>query len=234
MDRFSEILPYAPITSSRANTLESKVILTNTTPQKDFLTKNLARLNHAPMAKASSFDSARKIEELKACLNSENSPALMHSENGAQKHKNPFSFAKDFENSNQPIKPPRSGQTSPKPLPDTPPKTPTSTGPPKLGRQISESPMKKIQATLQRTFSRKGSNSHEGHANDGFTDDESRDTLAPVIRKISEKKLNTKAPLSKSLSMPDMENRLKKRERIRTYVEFRLGRNFPKLYFVFL
>lgn len=217
-----EVQPFAPSNSSRSNTLESKAML-NTTPQRDFLTKNLARLNHAPMEKASTFDTPPKIEELQACLNGENGPALMHSENEAQK--NPFNFTSNFEGSNQPVRPPRSGQTSPKSSPE--PMKPATTGGThaKLTRQASEatSPIRKIQATLQRTFSRKGSDTHDGYANDGFVDDNNKEGTTTAKRKISIKKqpvvpAKAKAPLHKTLSMPDIDNRVKKRERMMAYV----------------
>lgn len=216
-----EVLPYIPSSNSKTNTLESKAPLSNTTPQKDFLSRNLARLNYVPMTKATSLDSSRKIDELHECLNGEDSPAIMHSENEIQKSDtNPFVFA---DKDNEPKRPPRSGQTTPRKLSqDSTPKTPTATSPPKLSRQISESasPIKKIQATLQRTFSRKGSNPQDGYSNDGFVSDDGKEMASMPKRKVlPDKKQNvalskSKAPLEKSLSMPDMENRLKKRERL--------------------
>lgn len=209
-----EVQAFTPSSSSRANTLESNAIL-NTTPQRDFLTKNLARVNHAPMTKASSFDTPSNIDNFQACLNGENSPALMHSENEIEKN----SFTSNFESENQPTRPPR--QISPKLSPEL--RTSITAGSTKLTRQASEvtSPIKKIQATLQRTFSRKGSDAQEGHTNDGFLDDENPGAATTAKRKISIKKLpvvRTKAPLHKTLSMPDIENRMKKRDRLMAYV----------------
>lgn len=205
-----EVLPYIASSSSKANTLESKAPLTNTTPQMDFLNRNLAR-----------FDHSRTIDELHESLSGEDSPAMMHSENEQQKSDtNPFVFAGK---SAQPKRPPRSGQNTPRKLSqDNTPKTPTATSPPKLGRQMSESasPIRKIQATLQRTFSRKSSNPQDGYSNDGFISDDSKEMASLAKRKtLPDKKQSaalskSKAPLEKSLSMPDMENRLKKRERL--------------------
>lgn len=209
-----EIMPYVPPSSSKANTLESKAPLTHSAPQKDFL-RNLARLNHAPMSKASSLDNPRKIEELHECLNGDDSPALMHSENEIPNPEtNPFSFTSD---GTQPKRPPRSGQTSPS--------ISSSTGASKLNRQMSEttSPIKKIQATLQRTFSRKG-NSQDGYANDGYVSDEGKELpkrkVLPDKKQYSMALSKSKPPLEKSLSMPDIENRMKKRERLMAWVLF--------------
>lgn len=204
-----EILPYIPPSSSKSNTLESRAPLASFSPQKDFLSRNLARVNHGSMIKASSLDNPRKIEELQECLNSEDSPALMHSENEVpNSDTNPFTFTTD---SAQPTRPPRSGQTSPQISKDDPAKI-TSASSAKPIRRTSEttSPIKKIQATLQRTFSRKSSNPQDGYANAAFVSEESKEL--PKRRALTSAR--TKAPLEKSLSMPDIENRTKKRERM--------------------
>lgn len=172
-----EVMPFIPSSASRSNTLESKNLLTNTTPQKDFLLRNLARLNHAPMAKAASLDNPRKIEELHGCLNGTDSPAILRSESEVEKSdNNPFFGNKSEGGNSAPLRPPRSSQGSSKLTlaPESMPKTPVGAGPPKLNRQVSEStsPMKKIQATLQRTFSRKGSTPQAGYSNDGFLNDD--------------------------------------------------------------
>lgn len=97
---------------------------------------------------------------------------------------------------------------------------------PKLSRQISENKtFRLIQSSLQRTFSTKGRQSpgsgSEYH-NDGFSSDEtdSEGQSNESNKKSKEMKLNEillrgKVPLEKSLSMPDMQTKLKKNERIK-------------------
>lgn len=197
-----EVPPYIPPSSSRNNTLESKATLT---PQKDFLSRNLARLNHGSMAKASSLDNPRCIEDLQESMHEDDTPlALVHSENETQKsNENPFTFAADDA---KPARPPRATDE---------PKTPSASGPAKP-RRLSEttSPIKKIQATLQRTFSRKGSSPQDGCTNDGYISDDGKEAT-PKRKIVPEKTLGkAKAPLEKSLSMPDIDNRMKTRKRL--------------------
>lgn len=188
---------------------------TGTTPQKDFLSKNLARINHNPMIKSSSFENPRPIDNGQ-------SDAIGNGNDGGTDKRTPFSFdvtAKSDNDKDTPVRPPRQAPGTSKLAIEN--YSPPSSNPPRLNRQISESTaIRKIQATLQRTFSRKGSAEQDGIANEGFEEDQLDVEEKPVPkRKLTpEKRLNMllfkKAPLEKSLSMPDMQNRLKKRERL--------------------
>lgn len=183
------------------------------TPQKDFLTKNLARIS--PMVKSSSFENPRRTD------NGQTEANTVDADNVIDK-RNPFSFdvsAKNETAKDMPIRPPRQGPGTSKLAIEN--YSPPSTNPPRLNRQISENTaIRKIQATLQRTFSRKGSAEQDGITNDGFEDDnlDGDEKMTPKRKLTPEKRLNMllfkKAPLEKSLSMPDMQNRLKKRERL--------------------
>lgn len=86
---------------------------------------------------------------------------------------------------------------------------------PKLDRQQSESNNKtitKIRAQIQRTFSRRDtSKALNGYSNDGFANDEGGKSAGDKLHKLL---FQSKAPLEKSLSMPDMQNKIKKRERM--------------------
>lgn len=185
-----------------------------TTPQKDFLIKNLTRMNHSPMVKSSSFENPRQTDNGQS--------DKIDSEDGAADKQNPFTFdvsAKNDNNKDTPKRPPRQGPGTSKLAIEN--YTTPSTNPPRLNRQISESTaIRKIQATLQRTFSRKGPSEQDGVTNEGFEEDQlDGDEKATPKRKLTpDKRLNMllfkKAPLEKSLSMPDMQNRLKKRERL--------------------
>ncbi|XP_053673530.1 uncharacterized protein LOC128723791 [Anopheles nili] len=134
---------------------------------------------------------------------------------------------------------------------------PATAGQPKFERQMSENrAFKKIQATLQRTFSRRdqliprssGPGGIGGIANDGFTGDgpdgtgsdgsvagsEMKDTKRKVTPEPSLHKLifQQKVPLEKSLSMPDMQNKFKKRERmmvLREYMRSESERSFDEV-----
>lgn len=78
-----------------------------------------------------------------------------------------------------------------------------------------------------------------GHTNEAFTPEEilENDLKTPGRKLTPEKKihmklLNQKAPLEKSLSMPDMQNRLKKRERfmaLRQYMRSESERSFDEV-----
>lgn len=175
--------------------------LKSETPQKDFLAKNLARIANTPNAN----DCQQNISnEPSSQLNRYSNGTSVHSEdelNGSTVH--------------PPLRPPRSGQSTSKLATDSF----TASRPPKFERQTSETAqtaIRKIQASLQRTFSRKGSTSgatsSNGTSNDGFVGDEMTvDLMHKGKRKMITK---NKTPLEKSLSMPDIEIRNKKRERL--------------------
>lgn len=163
------------------------------TPQKDFLAKNLAQL---AMRKTTPSAPLKK------------SPTILSTENEIGKKDNPFDFSSAGNKSSE--------ATSSAP----------QTQPPKLERQTSESSsaIRKIQASLQRTFSRKANSVQEGQTNEGFLSDEPNEPkMVPSIARkkfLADQKsagsfvLKGKTPLEKSLSMPDIQNRLKKRERL--------------------
>lgn len=81
----------------------------------------------------------------------------------------------------------------------------------KVERQQSENKaIAKIRAQIQRTLSRRDtSRSVSGHTNDAFAGDDGKSE-----NKLLNKIFHSKAPLEKSLSMPDMQNKVKKRERM--------------------
>lgn len=147
------------------------------TPQKDFLSKNLARLSHGTMIKSSSFENPRNIDNLNGLSLNGNgekgSTTSLHCEDELQNKENPFIF--DLASATPPLRPPRQGPGTSKLATENYP------GPPKLERQMSETQtaIRKLQATLQRTFSRKGTTtlgdgaSSSGSANDGFVGDDS-------------------------------------------------------------
>ncbi|XP_035915854.1 uncharacterized protein LOC118513779 isoform X2 [Anopheles stephensi] len=136
------------------------------------------------------------------------------------------------------------------------PMTTSTSGQPKFERQMSENrALKKIQATLQRTFSRRdqliprssgaggvGGISNEGFSGDGVdagpdgsgTGSELKDAKRKVTPEQSLHKLifQQKVPLEKSLSMPDMQNKFKKRERmmvLREYMRSESERSFDEV-----
>lgn len=154
-----EIPPLVAGSSVKPNVLPLRSPELSPTPQKDFLAKNLAHLNYSSSLLNSSFDSATSL-----------TPSYITNENEIVKKQNPFDFNVNSANK-EPSRPPRQG-THKSPSEDSC-KTPTSLMPRKVERQISEtsSTIKKIQASLQRTFSRKGSAGHDGYTNDGFSDD---------------------------------------------------------------
>lgn len=163
------------------------------TPQKDFLAKNLAQL---AVRKTSPGSPLKK------------SPTILNTENEIGKKDNPFDFSSAVSKSS-----------------DASSSTP-QTQPPKFERQTSESnsAIRKIQASLQRTFSRKVNSVQEGQTNEGFLGDETNEPkMVPSIARkkfLADQKsvgsfvVKGKTPLEKSLSMPDIQNRLKKRERL--------------------
>lgn len=82
--------------------------------------------------------------------------------------------------------------------------------PPKLEHQQSENRIARIRAQIQRTLSRRDtSKALNGHSNEAFIAEEGKGE-----KKLLTKLLQNKAPLEKSLSMPDMQNKVKRRERI--------------------
>uniref|UniRef100_A0AAG5DG18 FAD-binding FR-type domain-containing protein n=1 Tax=Anopheles atroparvus TaxID=41427 RepID=A0AAG5DG18_ANOAO len=132
--------------------------------------------------------------------------------------------------------------------------TPATTVQPKFDRQMSENrALKKIQATLQRTFSRRdqlipksgAGSSVGGIANEAFSGDgvdgmdgahgsDMKDAKRKVTPEQSLHKLifQQKVPLEKSLSMPDMQNKFKKRERmmvLREYMRSESERSFDEV-----
>uniref|UniRef100_A0A182IU16 Uncharacterized protein n=1 Tax=Anopheles atroparvus TaxID=41427 RepID=A0A182IU16_ANOAO len=132
--------------------------------------------------------------------------------------------------------------------------TPATTAQPKFDRQMSENrALKKIQATLQRTFSRRdqlipksgAGSSVGGIANEAFSGDgvdgmdgahgsDMKDAKRKVTPEQSLHKLifQQKVPLEKSLSMPDMQNKFKKRERmmvLREYMRSESERSFDEV-----
>lgn len=212
---------------------------TTLTPQRDFLTKNLARHTHTAMVKSSSFENPRATDDFNKMLKGAEDrtvggggPTVLHSEDEVdRKQDNPFTFEAAINREQQPMRPPRHSPGTSKLALDNSFAV-ASSGPPRLDRQISENTaIKKIQASLQRTFSRKGPLpvAQDGYNNDAFISDEIGDAElkgTPKRKMTPEKKLNmllfkNKAPLEKSLSMPDMENRLKKRERLKAYDNFK-------------
>lgn len=82
--------------------------------------------------------------------------------------------------------------------------------PAKVDRQQSENRIARIRAQIQRTLSRREtSKALGGHANEAFITEEGKGE-----KKLLTKLLQNKAPLEKSLSMPDMQNKVKRRERM--------------------
>lgn len=160
-----EIPPLIAGSSVRPNVLPLRSPELSPTPQKDFLARNLAQLNYNSISLNSSFDSATSK------LNND-SPAYIVNENELGKRESPFDFNVNSARKD-PLRPSKLASTNQKSPSEHSCKTPTSLFPRRVERQISESnsTIRKIQATLQRTFSRKGSAGHDGYTNDGFSDD---------------------------------------------------------------
>lgn len=181
---------------------DNQINPTTTTPQKDFLLKNLSRINHhhhSQMVKSSSFDSPRQLASdyatdtmvVKSDANTteidDDGPAIiettttLHNENEVDKKDCPFNF--EVGSTTTPLRPPRQSPgtsklatenyTAPSPTPSG-----NSASRPRMERQISENTaLKKLQASLQRTFSRKGQSQvaaavQDGYGNDGFVGDD--------------------------------------------------------------
>lgn len=183
----------------------------SSTPQRDFLAKNLLQMRQSPMMPAKTHDPPKPTSS---------NPATLTNENEIEKKENPFKFdVATVANS--------SDSAVPKTMSET--KAPGQGM--KMERQLSEtsSAIRKIQATLQRTFSRKGTQSQDGFSNDGFVgDDLNADTenKLPMRRRLGAERRGTdlgfknKTPLEKSLSMPDIENRMRKRDRLMALREY--------------
>ncbi|XP_063702706.1 NADPH oxidase 5 [Culicoides brevitarsis] len=88
----------------------------------------------------------------------------------------------------------------------------------------------KIRAQIQRTFSRRDTSKNlNGQSNDAFVNDEGG--KGPGPDKLHKMLLQKKAPLEKSLSMPDMQVKIKKRERmmvLREYMRSESERSFDE------
>lgn len=139
------------------------------TPQKDFLAKNLLQMRQSPMMAAKTHETS----------SGSSSTTTLSNENEIQKKENPFKFdvATVASSANNAIS-----------------KTANTTKAPGQGMQIEQSSdtssaFKKIQATLQRTFSRKGTQSQDGHLNDGFVSD---DLTTATEVKVCQRKSNCK------------------------------------------
>lgn len=152
-----------------------------TTPQKDYLSKNISRIisnNRSTMIKSSSFDTPRNHYSENYELPSNSNTQKHEQQILKNKIDNPFNFEM-ITKCDAPIRPPRQ-------LPGTSKlameyiTTPVTRS--KMDRQISENQntaIKKIQASLQRTFSRKGkknssttSSLQDGYSNDAYITDE--------------------------------------------------------------
>lgn len=138
----------------------------SSTPQRDFLARNIAQVKQTSMPiKAHSLDETQPRPR---------SPAKITSENEHARNQNPFKFdasavANSNNNSETAVRRASTDVRSP--------------GQPVFDRQHSDSgptAMRKIQAKLQRTFSRKTNQVPDGHANEAFDDEESADTVAKV------------------------------------------------------
>lgn len=148
-----EVMPaIANVHDKKPEAILSKT--TSDTPQRDFLAKNLLQMRQSPMMTAKTREPPKEKPQ---------STTKLTNENEIEKKENPFKFDADtVANSTE--------NATAKPTSDV--KTP---GPGmKFERQMSEtsSAIKKIQATLQRTFSRKGAQSQDGYSNDGFVSDD--------------------------------------------------------------
>ena len=141
-------------------------------------------------------ENPRTINEHNGHSNSSKSSTTLHKENETELKENPFTF-----DMSAPLRPPRQSPGTSKLATENYP----SNTPPKLERQISETTtaIKKIQASLQRTFSRKGKDPStmgdalSGNTNDGFVGDDSMDSVC-IISNFSEIYFN-KSLLKKSL-----------------------------------
>lgn len=212
----------------------------SSTPQKDFLVrKNLEQFKKSQMPMRTPNEK----------INS--TPATLENESEIEKKENPFKF--DMVQSLEKSSECETNKTSTDNVIESPPRNT------KFERQLSEtsSTIRKIQASLQRTFSRKGP--QEGISNDGFIANDSLsekelkvkdsnfkchssilhtiqiDLCQSCIYYLFQKPLQKSAtneprnkdltaksrtPLEKSLSMPDIENRVRRRNRLMALKEY--------------
>lgn len=176
-----EIMPSAPNKpSNNSSSAKTEMLpmkpMPSSTPQKDFLAKNLAQLKHSPIG-------MRSLDSTMNRMSKPSSPATIRNENEIEKKENPFNFnvapkqaVSSLATQNATVRPKSPDES----------KTPISQRP-KFDRQISDSSnsaIRKIQATLQRTFSRKGTTPQEGYSNNGFlNDDEVNESELNVCRR---------------------------------------------------
>ncbi|XP_055323484.1 superoxide-generating NADPH oxidase heavy chain subunit C isoform X2 [Sitodiplosis mosellana] len=216
-----EVMPIMPaMMEKKPEATPKKEILPaksySSTPQKDFLAKNQlsSQMRQSPMLATAKTHPATK------------EATTVTTENEIEKKENPFKFdAATIANS-------ADNATTEK---TTAMETKAPGQETKIERQLSEtsSAIRKIQATLQRTFSRKGTQPQDmatqGYSNDGFISDDLKtdsETKTPMSRKLGTERRGTelgfknKTPLEKSLSMPDIENRMRKRDRIKALREY--------------
>lgn len=164
-----EVMP-STSSSSTTTTAKSEMLqmktMPSSTPQKDFLAKNLAQLKHSPIG----------MRSLDSTLNMATKPATIRKVNEIERKDNPFNFNVAARQAVSALA--TQGNAAGPKSPDE--SVTANVTRPKIDRQISEtsnSAIRKIQATLQRTFSRKGTSPQEGHANEGFiNDDEANET----------------------------------------------------------
>lgn len=213
-------------------TMESKKFLdqmgsmrpVSNTPQMDFLAKNLKQMRQSPMMAIKSHESQAQQQ-----ISSDATTTTLTNENEIEKKENPFKFdIATITNSSSAEMTASSGGGGAAAAKSMP-------GGMKVERQLSaetSSAIKKLQATLQRTFSRKGAQSVDGYTNDGFIGDdtmmntESNKSISVRRQKLGNERRGTelgfknKTPLEKSLSMPDIENRMRKRDRLMALREY--------------
>lgn len=189
------------------------------TPQMDFLARNLTQMRQSPMM------------AIKSQQTPSDTTATLTNENEIERRENPFKFdAATIANSGSEVTAPSKSASS-----GGATKATSTHGGTKVERQLSaetSSAIKKLQATLQRTFSRKGAQSVDGHTNDGFVGDdmmmnaENHKAMSVRRQKLGTERRGTefgfknKTPLEKSLSMPDIENRMRKRDRLMALREY--------------
>lgn len=182
-----EVAPSMPAICLKALDETSQPCAT-TTPQKDFLAKNLSRINHhSQMVKSSSFDSPRQLtseytDQYTSAEATAIVPTTLRNENELEKKECPFNFevssaASVTSSAATPLRPPRQSPGPSKLATENYTASATSTGQrPRMERQISENTaLKKLQASLQRTFSRKGqpqTQTHDGYGNESFVGDD--------------------------------------------------------------
>lgn len=173
-------------TSSLLQISEENSKTMSATPQTDFLAQNLSKIQHS-----SSFDSAMVSKTLQD---------LHHA----------------------PTRPPRHNYTPSKLATESITASQVEMMSQASSATGSSDRIRSIKRTLQRTFSRKDQTSKEksisGHSNDGFVSDEydmAGTTELGKRRKNKKLAAGDKPPLEKSISLPDIGVKTKKRERIK-------------------